>query len=127
MKYQLNKLTSKIFFYKPKSFIQFKKKTLEKHHVRAYQTKLLYPVYDENDVIQDVYLLNGSELNQDENLLNKTSYCQECLDSKWNQIYITDRIIDSLTLIDVLEQPAIVIKSVESLNFKVSFQRLYDL
>ena len=95
--------------------------------MRAYQTKLLYPVYDENDVIQDVYLLNGSELNQDENLLNKTSYCQECLDSKWNQIYITDRIIDSLTLIDVLEQPAIVIKSVESLNFKVSFQRLYDL
>jgi hypothetical protein len=82
---------------------------------------LLYPVYDENDVIQDVYFLNGSALDREDNFLNKTPYCHECLDSKWNEIYITDRIIDSLTLIDVLDRPSIVINSVESLNCKVSF------
>jgi hypothetical protein len=89
----------------------------------VYQSKLLFPAYDENEVIQDILLLRPSNDKNSENegsdLGKNMVYCLDSIDNKSNEIFITDTLIDSLALTDVLGKPSIVIKSVECLNIKV--------
>ena len=107
--------------------------------MRAYKYMLLYPVYDEKrEHIEQIVELKHPLIADWTNDLSKTSVNSQPQTAKrpfvgglnsldmdapvasLNELYITDSIIDSLAITEVLQKPAISITSVDALTPYVS-------
>lgn len=88
----------------------------ELHDIRIANSKALFPVYDENKKLIQIISLNEP----DGEYLNKNIvYGLNSLSLKSNKLFITDQVIDLLALQEVFRTPALVINSIDCLDFKV--------
>jgi hypothetical protein len=113
-----------IFF----SFLfQFRKLTLIRLNVRLHESKLLYPVYDENGKIVEVIHLNANEGSQDSqgrpsaHLNKKLVYGLQSIRStadNCDELFVVDSIPDAIVIFEELGKPCLVINSIEAFNLK---------
>ena len=90
--------------------------------------RILFPVYDNlnQPKLQEVVHLNAEDFKCENSIRKDFVYGQDALlklnnsKTKIKELYITDSLINMLTLNQELKKPAIVINSTNSIDFKVN-------
>jgi hypothetical protein len=104
-------------------FFKFDKSLFELYDIRFdSESRALFPVYDDNKKLIEIVHIDTNK--PDEKLNKNFVYGQETLvmieKLKLKELYITDKLVNLLTLNQQLKQPAIVINSNTAIDFKVS-------